>query len=156
VAVEFALLAPVLVLLVVGLIDFGGYMSTRQALINAARNGAVFAATNPSTTSALATAPVATIQGQVQAEDGSSGLSIPNNASLLITYTSATNVVCATYDAIGGLAFLNSYLLGTCMVPGTLIEVKVTYAYTPLTPIVGSVFSAPLTIIAKASYPEVR
>jgi Flp pilus assembly protein TadG len=45
--VEFAIAIPLLVVLVVGIFDFGGAFNTKQELNNAMREGARFAATQP-------------------------------------------------------------------------------------------------------------
>src|SRR5579859_4431683 len=51
--IEFAVALPLLVVLVVGIFDFGGAFNLKQELNNAVREGAHFAATQPSNDLAL-------------------------------------------------------------------------------------------------------
>lgn len=53
-AVEFALVLPFLMLLLAGIMDFGRAYSLRVTLTNAAREGARYAAGNPTDTSGIA------------------------------------------------------------------------------------------------------
>jgi Flp pilus assembly protein TadG len=55
--IEFAVALPLLVVLVVGIFDFGGAFNLKQELNNAAREGARFAAAQPSNDLALAKPP---------------------------------------------------------------------------------------------------
>ena len=53
--VEFALIAPLLIMLVMGIIDFGWILSTQQDVRHGAREAARLAAVNAGTTTAMAT-----------------------------------------------------------------------------------------------------
>lgn len=64
-ATEFALLMPVLMLLLFGCIDFGRFAYTHIAVTNAARARAGFGAVNPSTTVKLGTWQAQTQQAVV-------------------------------------------------------------------------------------------
>jgi Flp pilus assembly protein TadG len=55
--IEFAVALPLLVVLVVGIFDFGGAFNLKQKLNNAAREGARFASTQPTNDLALAQPP---------------------------------------------------------------------------------------------------
>jgi len=55
--IEFAVSLPLLVVLVVGIFDFGGAFNLKQELNNAAREGARFAATQPSNDLGLSVPP---------------------------------------------------------------------------------------------------
>jgi len=55
--IEFAVALPLLVVLIVGIFDFGGAFNLKQELSNAAREGARFAATQPTNDLALPQPP---------------------------------------------------------------------------------------------------
>ena len=60
--VEFAIAIPLLVVLVVGIFDFGGAFNTKQELNNAMREGARFAATQPTNDLDTATPPPPSVE----------------------------------------------------------------------------------------------
>jgi Flp pilus assembly protein TadG len=96
--VEFALLLPLLITLILGTIDFG-YMVNRDTLINsAAKEGAREASLNPD---------AAAVEAVVRSD-----LSSLEQASLTVTTTcrKADDTACSTFDADaepGGVAIVN-------------------------------------------------
>lgn len=64
-ALEFALVVPVLILLVFGIVDFGNVMNAQSVVANAAREGARSAALGASSTQAksVASGAIATLPG---------------------------------------------------------------------------------------------
>ena len=77
--VELAVAAPLLALMLFGLIDFGRAYFQYIALVEAAREGARYATYGFSNLSNAASPAQDTIQGRIKLADG--GLNIPNNAS---------------------------------------------------------------------------
>src|SRR5687767_9895512 len=61
-AVEFAIVAPLLVMLIFGMIEFGRVMMAMELLNNAARNGARQAVINGSTTKSVETSVSDTLE----------------------------------------------------------------------------------------------
>src|ERR1700679_1030226 len=53
--IEFAVSLPLLVVLVIGIFDFGGAFNLKQELNNAAREGAIFGASQPTNDLLIAT-----------------------------------------------------------------------------------------------------
>ena len=107
--VEFALILPVLVLFVFGIIQFGQAYSARIELTSAVREGARLAALGNTTEAAVAQATKAAAKGlnandiQVTytASPGSSCAGASSTTTVLVTTTSTTmptGTVVATYD----------------------------------------------------------
>jgi Flp pilus assembly protein TadG len=134
--VEFALVLPLLLAIIVGMIDFGFFTELNASIANAARSGARFAAIHP-TAWDWNTPPAAnTIEGQIRAYSNNAGIT-NDNAHISIDYyniTGAAAVHCGNYDQVSH-AFSPAANQATCVVPGALIKVTVTYDYNPLTPI---------------------
>lgn len=133
---EFALVAPVLFLLLLAAIDFGGYYGTQMSVQNAARTGVRFAVTSPLAWSSSSSPAATTIPGVVQR--AASFAAVPNNGtSIQITYwdiTGSTKMECGDASS-GSFSSVNGYSQAQCVVPGTLIQVTVTYTYAPWTPL---------------------
>ncbi len=97
-AVEFALVLPILIMLLLGVIEFGYAMFVQSTIAGAAREGARSLAITQSTSSAIQVAvsaaqPAVNISGEVTAD--SSGCS--STPSGLVTVS-----VAHTYSGIGG------------------------------------------------------
>src|SRR5437899_96409 len=75
--VELALASVVLLLLLMGIVDFGLLFSDRLAMSNAARGGARWASKHPTRWSNAASPDSNTIEGQVQAAGGV--VEVPND-----------------------------------------------------------------------------
>lgn len=95
VAVEFALLAPILIMLLLGIMEFGRAYNVQVSLTNAAREGARSMAINNSQTSALTAAKNAATQLSPALTDGNITFSAANCAvgsqmTVTITYSLST------------------------------------------------------------------
>lgn len=125
-AVEFALIAPVLALVLVGAADYGFAEYSRSCLANAVAQGAYYAfLTGP-------TVSTATIQSLVQNASSLTGVSVPQPAaaacycpsgrpSALGSAVSCTPTTCTVN--------------GTSTAPGTYITISATYRLAPWIPI---------------------
>jgi Flp pilus assembly protein TadG len=155
--VELALCSIVLVLLLMGIIDFGLLFSDRLAMSNAARGGARWASKHPTSWSSATSPDSNTIEGQVQAAGGV--VSVPNNDShLTIAYydvTSGTPVLCGSYSAASSsFVAATGYTQSTCVIPGTMVQVTITYTYPLLTPVLASLYPGGVTVNASAAFVE--
>src|SRR2546429_1568133 len=83
--VEFALVTPLFLLLVLGTIDFGVMFEQAISITEAARDAGRLASVHPTAWSAASQAPSNTIEGVIQANAGTAH--VPNDDShILITY----------------------------------------------------------------------
>ncbi len=148
-----------LLLLVMGVVDFGYLFSDRLAIANAARGGARWASKHPTTWSSAATPDSDTIEGQVQAAGGVTN--IPNDdAHITISYydvSSGAPVLCGRWS-VSSNAFVPAagYKQNTCVIPGSMVEVKVIYSYPLLTPLLAGLFGAGIPVTASAAFIEER
>ena len=154
---EFALVVPLFLLLLFAIIDFGILFENRIALDNAARSGARWATTHPTAWSNAATAPSTSIEGQVQIAGGTSA--IPNSdRNIVITYLvpgSGTATACGHYSASAGrFVAASGYTQATCVTAGNLVQVRVTYTYHMISPIIGALFRHGITETASATMVE--
>lgn len=118
--VELALILPVCLWILLGIVDFGRVYYFTVAATNAAREGARYWASNPS-------ASLATIRTRVQAE---ASPSVTLDANLITTTPSS----------------------GACL-DQCLVQVQ--YAFTPLTPLIGSLWGGgALTVTTRAMMPK--
>jgi Flp pilus assembly protein TadG len=152
--VELALLAPLLFVLVIGIVDFGGFLQAKQNMITITRSGARYAALQPNVAhlSTSDTAPATTVQGLMQAEAGTN-YTLPNSDILIDYYdnsASSPGTLCGEYTHALGYVGKNSYPSNgsTCLEqPGQtprLLKVTVTYAYTSIFPLL-AVLNIPVT-----------
>jgi Flp pilus assembly protein TadG len=152
--IEFAISLMLLMIILLGIMDFGylfsGYVSTHNAVRGAAR----FAATHPSAwTNAYNPPDKTTIEGNLKLT--AVPAVIPNDDShVIITYLvptsgSATGVVCGTYKPSTGFVPTGTYTQATCVSPGNLVEIQATYIYTFMTPMLNQTFHT-TTITAQA------
>ncbi len=123
-AVEFALILPLLMMLVFGIVDFGYAMNRDTMINNAAREGVRSASLGATTADVTAT-----VKSALPPE-------IAATVTVTVTCTKPTGVACTAYstDAASG---------------GTAI-VKVDYVHSWITP-VGSVFSGKTITLSKTS-----
>ncbi|MGH2458351.1 MAG: TadE/TadG family type IV pilus assembly protein, partial [Chloroflexota bacterium] len=102
--VEFALVAPLLFLIMLGIMEFGFMFERDVAITNAARSGARWAATHPTAWSNASPAPSNTIEGQVQYAGGTG--TVPNDDSHLVITSlvpgGGSPTTCGTYSASSG------------------------------------------------------
>jgi Flp pilus assembly protein TadG len=155
--VELALASIVLLLLLMAIVDFGLLFSDKLAMSNAARGGARWASKHPTSWSSATTPDSNTIEGQVQAAGGV--VSVPNNDShLTIAYydvTSGTPVLCGSYSASSSsFVAASGYTQSTCVIPGTMVQVTITYTYPLLTPVLASLYPGGVTVNASAAFVE--
>ena len=127
-AVEFALLLPILVLLVAGLIDFGRAYFTRMELENAARAGAQYGILH-------GTDNLATIQDIVRQASDVPTADLTVSASTFCACPDGTVQDCTTGDC-GGFK------------PGTYVSISAQTAFVPIFPFANS--SRPATITGTA------
>ncbi|MGH7861558.1 MAG: TadE/TadG family type IV pilus assembly protein [Candidatus Dormibacteraceae bacterium] len=157
--VEFAISSIFLLLLLMGVIDFGFLYTDRLAIANAARGGARWASKHPTNWSNASTPDSDTIEGQIQAAGGVT--EIPNDDShITINYydiSSGTSVLCGNWSAATN-AFVpaSTYTETSCVAPGTMVEVKVTYTYPLLTPMMAGLFGSGVPVSAAAAFIEER
>jgi Flp pilus assembly protein TadG len=159
--VEFALVCTFLLLLIAGAVDFGTLYSQRLELDNAVRVGARYASENPQLWTNNASPADNTIEGQIiYAGDTRE---IPNDdthiAIKYYTYDKVANTktYCGTYSvASSGWVVANSIPQATCLSPGSLIEITVSYDYALLTPVLQSIFGASVPVKARATMVELK
>jgi Flp pilus assembly protein TadG len=147
--VEVALVLPLLLLIVLGLVDAGRLFSFKVAVTNAAREAGIHAAREPAAT-------LADVCQRARTELGAAPLADPfadpcNGAPIFVTCvrgSSACDAGIATSDRY-------SYLYRTLGDGGSDVAVSVRYDVTLLTGyLVGSVFRVnPVSVSARAAYP---
>lgn len=130
--VEFALVLPVLMLLMLIAVDFGRLFFTTIQLTNAAREGVSYAATNPTDTATIQ-ARVAT-EANVQAQQGQGAITV----STACANSAGTTIACSAAT------------LGTAA-SGNTIKVVTREAFTFLTPLINGFFGGNLQVGASAS-----
>jgi PKD repeat protein len=129
--VEFALIVPVFLFLVVIAIDFGRLFFTYVQINNAAREGANFGASAPTNT--------ASINATVTSEQNAQGQGGEGTVSVTTTCTDSIGNTIACSAATGGAG------------PGNRVTVTVTRPFSFLTPIINGVFGGNLNVTASAT-----
>jgi hypothetical protein len=157
-----ALAAPLLFIMLLGMMDFGRAFFQYNIVLNAGREGARFGAPYIAALSKNADASVTaphTIQGRVQLAGG--GLSLKNDATHIIVQYYDTHVggqpLCAHYDfATNAIVWDAGYSapvpgIQSCPRQGDVISVTVKWDFIPTTPLLASVIggSIPLTAVAQ-------
>ncbi|MGH7903869.1 MAG: TadE/TadG family type IV pilus assembly protein [Candidatus Dormibacteraceae bacterium] len=156
--VELAISSLFLLLLVMGIVDFGFLYSDRLAISNAAREGARYASLNPTFWSNAATPDSNTIQGEIRLAGGT--LDIVNNDShISIAYYDASSgssaVYCGAYRAsTGSFVAAPGYTKTQCTSPGNIVQVSVNTTYPLLTPLLSGLFSGGVNVAATAAFVE--
>lgn len=165
--VEFALSLPLLVVFVVGIFDFGGAVTLKQKLTNAAREGARVAAADPANdlTPAASPTPPASVSDAYQVVDNyllsenindcalqanqpqySAGLTWVSSApcshtsNLVLTI----NRGCVTQQTLGGSSV---NIAATCVT----IQYPYQWEYSKVAGLVGSSFTGPTSITTTAT-----
>jgi Flp pilus assembly protein TadG len=152
--VEFGVTAMLVLILMFGIMDFGFLFSGYVSAHNAVRGAARFGATHSSAwTNAVNPPDTTTIEGNLKLT--AVPAVIPNDDShVLITYLvpesgSATGVQCGHYLPSTGYQNDNGYTQATCVVAGHLIQIKATYIYTFMTPMLSKSYgSTTITAVA--------
>jgi len=130
VVVEFALIVPMLLLIVFGILDFG-YMLNRNTIVsNASRDGARTASLDGS---------FADICTTVRSELQESGIFVPANCTAT-TGNTIIKIDCKKLDNTACGATSTTY--DTLAVSGATAIVTVTYTYTWITPLIGQLFGS--------------
>jgi Flp pilus assembly protein TadG len=112
--VEFALVIPVLLLIFMGILDFGRAIYAYNTLSNAAREGARVAIVDQTVTGGI---PV----GAQRAADQSTGLGVNPSTDVDVTYTTPAGTACPAHSL------------------GCTATVDVRYQFRALTPIISSI-----------------
>jgi Flp pilus assembly protein TadG len=145
--VEFTLVATLFLLVLLAIIDFSWLFTVRTQTFQAARAGARYAAVHPTAWSNAPNPSNATIEGQLRAN--LSTTSLPNDdAHIAITYwvpgSGSSETECGHYSATSNrFVPAGTYTQGTCLLPGTLIQVQATYTYTFITPLLKATLPGP-------------
>lgn len=129
--VEFALILPILVLLLVGLFDVGRAVFAYNTVSNAAREAVRLAVVDQT---------VATVADHAAQRGVSLGLDPATDVTVDFLTTTLTDAAPCN---------------GTPVPPGCIAEVTVNYAYTPATPIIGNLIGS-LTLSSTARMPVER
>jgi Flp pilus assembly protein TadG len=126
---------PVLLLLLFGTVDFGGYFGTRLSVQNAVRAGVSYTVVNPTNWSGATSLATVT--------ESASAFGSLHDTDITIGYyligVSLTSP-CGQWTSAGGMVYntisSTTYTKATCVVAkSTLIKVTAVYTYNPLTPI---------------------
>ena len=124
--IEFALVLPLIFLMIVNAVNFGGFLYAWITIANAARAGAEYSMIG----GAMAQAPGTPSAAQIQALVTQDAVSLPNQASLQVRVCTKNN---ATVTCVGP---------GTSVPPNdpeptlyVLTTVNVTYTYQPFIPL---------------------
>ena len=130
--VEFALILPAFLFLLLIAVDFGRLFFSYIEINNAAREGASYAATNPTYTSLIQTHILN--ETNAQSQQGAGAISTP---TITCAGPTGTTIDCAA--AAGGLG------------PGNTVRVGVAEPFTFFTPLVNGFFNNNLNIAASAT-----
>lgn len=134
-ALEFALVVPVIILMVLGIVDLGMLMNAQAVVANAARDGARVASLGKTAATAR-TAAQTTVQS----------MGHPPTSVTVVCMTSTNCPSGGDYDT----------LRGNRKTPGEVVQVTVTYTYTFITPLPAWIGIGPTTTIRKASYMRIE
>ena len=130
--VEFALIAPILLFVLLIAVDFGRIFFTHIQLTNAAREGVAAALADPTDTAAI-TARVAK-EKNVQTQAGESAVSV---AVACATAATGATIDCATANSAAGI--------------GAHVTVAVSESFGFFTPMIGNFFNNNFTLRASAT-----
>ncbi|HVB77667.1 MAG TPA: TadE family protein [Candidatus Nitrosotalea sp.] len=164
--VEFAITAPILLLLLAGAIDFGNGYTVRLQVANAARVGARWASLHSGDVNqgwSSSSAPAEnTIEGQVIYAGDT--LSVINDDSHIQIYYyiwtqgTTTTTYCGRYSEAtnsfvgGSISGGGSYTLSQCVAVDNIVQVTVYYDYPVLTPLFSSLFGPTISVGSQASF----
>jgi hypothetical protein len=153
--VELAVAAPLLALMLFGLIDFGRAFFQYIAVVEAAREGARYATYGFSNLSSAGSPAQDTVQGRIKLADG--GLNIPNNASHIVIRFFDSTVspakLCAHYDyPSNAIAWNAPYTAPTpgqqkCPKEGDAVMIMVESDFVPITPLMAQLMGNPMQLI---------
>jgi Flp pilus assembly protein TadG len=161
--VEFSLIFPIVVLLLIAVFDIGRGVYAYTSIANAARSGARIAAVNQlypdaSDTMCAENMPVEdttsgaspTWSARACAASAATSLGLaPTDVSVSYAAPSGTTLVCPAGPAPADASANNPFHVG-CMV-----SVTVSYSWAPITPLIGS-FVGPITMSSTSQMPVER
>jgi Flp pilus assembly protein TadG len=131
--VEFALVAIVLFVLVFLIMDFGVFFAGRVTATNAARSAARYGATHPTSWSNANPPASNSIQGRLVSSTVPASV-VNDDSHVTVSYIVAgpgAGVTCGQFSAAtNSFVPATGYTQATCVVPGSLIRVRVRYVYT--------------------------
>jgi Flp pilus assembly protein TadG len=151
--VEFALVSMLMLVFVLGLMDFGFLFAGRVSAYEATRVAVRYAAVHPTAWSAAASPAGNTIEGNLILT--AVPAKVPNDdAHLTITYLvpgAGAAALCGTWSASAG-AFQpqGAYTQATCVVSGDMVRIQAKYLYSFITPFLKSTIGS-MTINTDAS-----
>ena len=134
---EFALILPLLFLLIVNVVNFGSFLYAAITVANAARAGAEYAVMG----AAMAGSPGSPTEAQVAALVASDITSLPNRASLQVRVCKNKNGVETCVCVVGACTGMGSTptdpenVAGAAAALYVLAAVDATYTYQPLIPV---------------------
>jgi Flp pilus assembly protein TadG len=155
--VEFALVSMVMLVIVLGIIDFGYLFASRAGMYQADRAAARFAATHPTAWTSAATPSRNTIEGNLQLTAVPAQL--PNDdGHITISYLvpgAGTAVNCGSWSASAG-AFQpqTGYTQATCVVAGNLVQVTAVYVYNFITPLLKTTYKSVTVTVTSSALEE--
>lgn len=156
--VEFALVSILLFIVVLGIIDFSFLFSGRSSAYQATRVASRFAATHPSAWTSAAKPDRTTIEGNLTLTAVSAVIQ-NDDAHLTISYAlpgaGTTSTPCGQWSvSSNSFVAATGYTQATCLLPGTIIDVRAIYTYLFITPVLrGTLRSVTITTDA-TSYEE--
>jgi len=138
---EFVLIMPWFIVLVLGSVDFANYYEQKVTVVNAVRDGARYASVYPTSWSNAATAPTKTIEGIMQAEGGPAAITNDDSHITIAYYDTTTSpyTLCGQYSVASNAwvkATGTSYTQATCVKAGNEIRVTVSVSFNALVPLV--------------------
>jgi Flp pilus assembly protein TadG len=137
VVVEFALVVPLLLLLVFGIADFGWLMNRDMLVDNSSRDGVRVASLGGT---------FAEVCTSVKTELSQSGVPVPANCNTNVTPTKIT-IDCIKVDGTACSATSSTY--DGLAVSGATAVVTVTYVHRWITPLTSSILGSTKTIVEK-------
>jgi len=145
VAVEFGLIAPLLMLMVFGILEFG-YMMNRDMLIgNASRDGARNASLG---------ATYQQVCDAVKSELSSAGFPVPTSCANGISSTSPTEIrICVQVASTECTTRMTASAFDAAVASGNTVGIKVTHTYSWITPVISQLFGGSTTL---AQYTQMR
>ncbi|MBN9104430.1 MAG: pilus assembly protein [Propionibacteriaceae bacterium] len=133
-ALEFALVAPVLILMIMGMVDFGMVVNAQAVVANGARDGARVASLNGSEANARAAA--------LKSASSLGGAAPTVSVQCFTDITATTPCTGANYDV--------------AKAAGNIVRVTVTYTYTWITPLPTWIGRGPTQTISKVSFMRIE
>lgn len=134
--VEFAFIVPLVFLLIVNTVNFGGFLYDAITVSNAARAGAQYAALGVSSVQYPPLATFSQVQAVVQTETSSlANYSSTNPVVTVCVNNNGTQSVLSSSPAVACTTAPTDPEFATGTVPFTCVAVDVTYTYSPFIPL---------------------